>query len=334
MKIFYFLTLITLFQLNILGSYVQAQAPTTPSSSLNISNIDGNRFYVSFTRGDGAKRVIIASSQPVTAVPQNGTDYMPGNYGEGNEIAPGQFVVFEGTGSGSWLYGFNHSTTYYLRIYEFNGTDFNTEYLTSEFLEGSVTTLSAPSQQASGVTFSNITGWGMTVSWTNGDGNGRILIGRADEPVNVEPEDLVNYSSSSSFGYYYGHLGDGNYVLYEGNTTSRNITNLDPNRTYHFALFEYNGSNGKVYLKPGATASQATVTKPTEPANVLILSNFDSNRFYYYFNQGNGSRRLVIARKDTVVTAKPVDGLFYTANSTFGSGQEIESGQFVVYDGT
>src|SRR5690606_5606246 len=238
--------------------------------------------------------IIVASSQPVTAIPQNGTDYMADDFGEGNEIASGQFVVYEGTGSGTWLYGFNHSTTYYLRIYEFNGTDFSTVYLTSGFLDGSVTPFAAPAQQASGIVFSEITGWGMTVSWTNGDGNGRILIGRADEPVNVEPTDLENYSSSTNFGYFYGHLGEGNYVLANGNFTSRNITNLDPNRTYHFALFEYNGSSGKVYLKPGATASQATFSKPTIPANVLNFSNTDGNRFYYNFNKGNGGRRLVI----------------------------------------
>src|SRR5690606_25363274 len=107
MKNFYFLTLTILFQLSIFGNDVQAQAPTVPSSNLTISNVDGNRFYVSFTRGDGAKRIIVASSQPVTAIPQNGTDYMADDFGEGNEIASGQFVVYEGTGSGTWLYGFN-----------------------------------------------------------------------------------------------------------------------------------------------------------------------------------------------------------------------------------
>jgi hypothetical protein len=94
---------------------VTAQAPTTPSSNLSFSNIDGDRFIARFTRGNGQNRIIIASESPVTALPVNGADYLAGNFGLGNEISPGQFVVYKGTADATWLYGFNHSTTYYLK---------------------------------------------------------------------------------------------------------------------------------------------------------------------------------------------------------------------------
>ncbi|SMD44234.1 gliding motility-associated C-terminal domain-containing protein [Aquiflexum balticum DSM 16537] len=311
--------------------HVFGQVPTTPPTNLNISNIDGDRFYVSFTRGNGAKRIIVASTSPVTAIPVNGADYLAGNFGQGNEISPGQFVVYNGTSNQSWIAGFNHSTTYYLRIFEYNGTDFNTEYLTTEFLEGNATTLTAPSQQASGITFSNVTGSGMTVNWTNGNGSGRILIARADEPVDVEPQDLVNYNWSSTFGQR--QIGTGNFVVYDGSANSRGVTNLQPNRTYHFAVFEYNGSSGKVYLRPGSRSSQVTASAPTVAASNFRISNLDGDRFYYFFNNGNGSRRTVIAKKGSPVTAVPVDGVSYTHNITFGSGTEIKEGEFVVYDG-
>src|SRR5690606_19971269 len=125
-----------------------------------------------------------------------------------------------------------------------------------------------------------------------GNGTGRILIGRAGEPVNIEPEDLVGYSSSNSFGYYYSRLGDDHYVLYLGSGSNQTIYNLQPDQTYHFAVYEYNGSNGKVFLKTGATGSQLTPAGPTEPSKAFYFSNFDGDRFYYSFTQGNGAKRV------------------------------------------
>jgi hypothetical protein len=105
-----------------------AQTPTTPASGVSFSSIDGNRFRVSFTPGNGAKRIIVAKeASPVTAIPSDGVDYVAGNFGSGNEIAPGEFVVYEGSASSNIpINGLDHSTTYHIRIYEFNGSNTNT----------------------------------------------------------------------------------------------------------------------------------------------------------------------------------------------------------------
>ncbi|MBW6480765.1 MAG: hypothetical protein K0B37_15150, partial [Bacteroidales bacterium] len=322
----------------LINVHVFAQAPSVPSSNLSFSGIDGDRFYVSFTRGDGARRIIVASTSPITAEPVNGADYLAGSFGLGNELAPGQFVVYNGTASGTWINGLNHSTTYYFRIYEYNGTSFSTEYLISEYLEGSATTLTAPTDQASSLTFSNVTGNAMTVGWSKGNGAGRLLIARADSPVEVEPQDLTNYSAwagvfgSTTTAYTIGTSE--HKVLYMGTGTSASITGLDPNRIYHFAIFEYNGSNGKVYLRPGTKASQLTASTPTIAASNLSFRNIDGDRFIYDFTGGNGARRIVIAKEGSPVTAVPVDGASYTHNAIFGSGTEIAPDEFVVNNGT
>src|SRR5690606_38503307 len=118
-----------------------------------------------------------------------------------------------------------------------------------------------------------------------------------------------------------------------GSGTSRTITGLDPNVTYHFALFEYSGSNARQFLRPGARASQLTPSKPTVPASNIQTSNLDGDRFYYYMTTGNGERRIVIAKEGSAVTAVPADGTSYTHHTTFGQGTEISPGEFVVYDG-
>jgi endonuclease G len=52
----------------------------------------------------------------------------------------------------------------------------------------------------------------------------------------------------------------GNYVVYAGSGNSVTVTNLQPNTTYYFAVFEFNGSNaGTNYLTTNpATGSQTT----------------------------------------------------------------------------
>ena len=322
----------------ILSNDTFAQVPTVPSTNFTVTDNDGDRFIVRFTPGDGARRIIIASTNPVTAVPQDGADYLASTTFEaGNEIKPGEFVVYEGTGSSLWLYGFNHTTTYYFRVYEFNGVDYNTQYLTSEYLEGSGTTLSGPTMQASDVTFSNITGTSMTISWTSGDGTGRMLVGRAGSAVDAVPQDLTNYSSSSSALLYptsgsYSIGTNDQKVLYQGGGSSVTIYNLDPNITYYFSLFEYNGSTGKIYLRPGVTGNQLTSSYPTIAATGAYFTNIDGNRFIHRYTAGNGENRIVIAKKGSAVTSIPVDGVEYTGNETFGLGQQLNEGEFVVHN--
>ena len=90
-----------LFLYAIIGT---AQAPTTPSSNLNFNLFDVNYLRASLTKGDGDKRLIIAKiGSPVTAEPTDGVDYISGDFGLGNEIAPGEFVVYEGITS-SWVH--------------------------------------------------------------------------------------------------------------------------------------------------------------------------------------------------------------------------------------
>jgi uncharacterized repeat protein (TIGR02543 family) len=320
------------------GSQLTASTPTTASTNIRYSNIDGDRFYYNFDGGNGSRRLVIAKKgSPVTALPEDGVFYTANTtFGSGQEIAPDEFVVYNGTGSASWLYGLEHSTTYHLAIFEFNENSSETFYLTDAYLQGSRATLSPPTLQAHDFVFSNITGSSMTINWTNGNGTGRILVGRADNPVEVEPQDLTNYNWwQGAFGSNSYNIGNTEHkVLYMGSGSSVNITNLNPDKTYHFAIFEYTGSNGKLYLRPGSTGNQKTVSSPTVAPSNLRYSNIDGDRFYYNFDSGNGQRRLVIAKKESPVTALPEDGLIYTANTTFGAGQEIAPDEFVVYNGT
>ena len=79
-----------------------AAPPTVPSSNLAfpVASLDGNRFTMSFNKGNGAFRIIVVKAgSPVTGLPVNGTEYTANAaYGTaGTEFAPGDgYVVFRG----------------------------------------------------------------------------------------------------------------------------------------------------------------------------------------------------------------------------------------------
>ena len=315
-----------------------AAPPTVPSSNLAFpaASLDGNRFTMSFNKGNGAFRIIVVKAgSPVSGLPVNGTEYTANAaYGTaGTEFAPGDgYVVFRGSnGSASVsqiVTNLQAATTYYVAVFEYNGSGALTEYLTIA-LSGNVTTKSAPTVQATITTFTAITGNKLTISWSNGNGERRLLIARKAAAVNAVPVNLTDYSYSPIFGSGAVLNGD-NYVVYKGTGTNVTVTGLDPNTVYHFTVFEYNGNLGPVYLTPGAAGRQLTNAGPTQASGTISFSNIEGNRVTTSFAPGNGRYQLIIARQGQPVTAVPVNGQVYTANTALGSGQQIAPGQWVV----
>ncbi len=325
----------TLIVLAAAASTCFATAPTTPSSNLIVTNIEGNNISFSWMSGNGANRLIIArKDNPVTAQPVNGTDYIANNtFGLGNEISAGQFVVYKGNGTSFNLNGLVPNSTYHIAIFEFNGTDFSTEYLTAVFLNGSRATLTAPGVQVGNLSVTNITGNSMRVNYTAGNGSSRLILAKANNPVDANPVDLVSYFASSQFGAG-DQIGSGNYVVAKSGT-SATITDLQPNTTYYFAAFEFNGNSGPVYLTVSPpTISQATALRPTVTASNLSFSAVEGNSMNLTFSPGNGAKRIIIAKAGSPVTAVPVDGITYTANNVFGSGQQVAPNEYVISNGT
>ena len=121
--------------------------------------------------------------------------------------------------------------------------------------------------QTSGVTFSEIIGNSVKLNWINGNGAGRLMLARKASPVNADPVDLKPY-----YPYNSGEFGTGNvinvdnYAVYRSSGTGTTVYRLEPNTTYHFAFFEYNGNSTPVYLKPASTFNVTTNAGPTKPA--------------------------------------------------------------------
>lgn len=165
-----------------------AGAPTIAVSSPLTNAIACNSFNLSWTNGNGSNRLVVVSTSPIAGVPVNGTSYVANNtFGSGGTIAAGEFVVYKGSGSSVFITGLTASTTYYYKIFEFNGC--SVDYLTSGIIpNGNITTTNCTSTPGVTGVYINACGggcgyegnneliWGLTGSYgLNVNNNGPTL---------------------------------------------------------------------------------------------------------------------------------------------------------------
>lgn len=108
-----------------------ATSPTIAASSLSTSSVQSNAMTLSWTRGNGAACLIVCRGfSPVISPPADGNVYTANPaYGLGSTTAPGEYVVYQGTGSSVTVTGLMPNTAYYFAVFELNGSGCNTNYL-------------------------------------------------------------------------------------------------------------------------------------------------------------------------------------------------------------
>jgi len=118
----------------------------------------------------------------------------------------------------------------------------------------------APTVAASGILFGTKYCSEVNLTWTNGNGDSRIVIASEGAAVTTLPVDNNFYLSGSSYGA--GHqFSATEYVVYNGTGTSVTVTNLTKNTTYYFSVFEYNGSGAVISYLTSSYPESSTTTE-------------------------------------------------------------------------
>ncbi|RLA58668.1 MAG: hypothetical protein DRQ89_15105, partial [Epsilonproteobacteria bacterium] len=105
--------------------------PISQASNIIFSNIGSTQMDVSWTNGNGTNRILVAhAGSIVDANPSDLATYIASSvFGSGSQIGTGNFVVYNGMASTMTLTGLTPGATYHLRLYEYNGTAGNEDYL-------------------------------------------------------------------------------------------------------------------------------------------------------------------------------------------------------------
>jgi len=96
------------------------------------------------------------------------------------------------------------------------------------------------------------------------------------------------------------------------------ITNISENTSQGTISFNYKGN----------------CTPPAIQSSSFTTSSIADHSMTIGWNRGNGNSVLVIARTGSAENQDPECGTSYMANTTFGNGSQLGSGDYVVYSGT
>jgi methionine-rich copper-binding protein CopC len=115
----------------------------------------------------------------------------------------------------------------------------------------------------------------MTVSWTNGDGDRRVVFMKQADSGTATPVDGTSYTANAAFASGDQIASTGWYAIYNGFGTSVTVTNLAAATDYIFQVFEYNGvgDSAEDYMAASATNNpkvQASYT-PT-----IVYTNYNT----------------------------------------------------------
>jgi len=239
--------------------------PLLQASAISFSSVTDVSMILSWTIGDGDKRIVKMNTSNSFTSPVNGTDPTANSVYGGS----GEQVVYNNSGSSVSISGLSPATTYWYRVYEYNCSGTNTVYITSVAASNpnSQATIScvAPTTQASSITFSSVSDNSMAINWTNGNGSKRVVkINTSNSFTN--PANGTDPTANSVYG------GSGEQVVYNNSGNSVSVTGLSPSTTYWFRVYEYNctGTNTVYNVNTATNNPNSQVTTAVSVAAVLV----------------------------------------------------------------
>jgi len=199
-------------------------------------------------------------------------------------------------------------------------------------VEGTPPACTAPTPAPTLPVFSNITTTSMDVAWTNGGGTESLVVVKESGVTLAKPVSTNSYSANTVYSSG-SDLGGGNYVVYNSTGSSVSITGLSPGTTYDFAIYTFNSADDCYNLVELAASENTVCTPPSTQASSLSFSSVAKTSMDISWANGNGTAVLVVAKLATSIHADPAIGISYTANNSFGSGDQIGTGNYVIYEG-
>ena len=228
--------------------------PTNEVTGESVTNISCSGGDINWTNGVGSNNaLIVMSTSAIAGNPVDGVNYAANStFGSGETIAAGEFVVYNGVGGVVSVDGLLSGTTYFVKIFEYNGTvnDCEENYLTGGVTTSFSTTgpVAEPTNEVTGEVISNIACTTADLDWINGAGSVNTLVVVSTSAISGSPVDGTAYAANANFGSG-STIAAGEFVVFNGSGSSVSITGLAEGGTYFVTLFEYNGKTQSVEEK-------------------------------------------------------------------------------------
>ena len=312
--------------------------PSPQTSTITFPDVQENQMTISWTSGNGSNRAVFVKelSGSVTN-PSNGTTYTASSdwNSKGTELGTSKYYcVYNGTGNTITITNLSTGTLYIVQIFEYNGSGTGTVYNVttatgnpnSQTTVNNVPTISVNPSTLTG--FSTNAGTvssaqSYTLSGSSLDPqDGNITV---TAPANFEVStDNNNYASSTTVAYAGGVLS--NTTIYVRIASTSSVGTVTGN-------VSNNGGNVATPVNVSVTGFVYSATPSTQPTNISF-NNVTTTTFDLSWTNGNGTNTIVLIKSSSAVDGNLVNGTSYPANTTFGSGTPIGTGNYVVYNST
>lgn len=321
------------------GSSSTVVAPVS-QATVTANNIQANQATINYAVGTGAGRIfIIRANAPVNVTPQDLTYYASTNTHFGTastEIGTGNYIVYRTGGTSTFtVTDLAPNTQYHIAVFEYNGSSapvYKVPGGTHSFTTAAAG-IPPPTSAGQNPRLSVVEGNRLTFAWDEGNGEKRIVVMRQGAAVNFTPANGSTYTHNAEFSKG-TDLGGGQYIVYNSGSGAASVTNILPNTTYHFAVYEYNGTGTNTsYLMTPLTYQAASASTPAAGVTDLAATP-GSQSIEISWTNGPGKGRLIVMKEGGNVTATPADLTKYVAAPKFKDGVQIAAGEFVVYSNT
>ena len=249
-------------------------APDAHASSVSASLVSGTTATVSWTNGNGPRRIVVLSEgSAVSANPSDNATYSGSPvFGSGSQIGTGNYVIYSGTGSTVNITGLTPGTHYFAEVFEYDCGVGAEKYFTSG-ISGNVDFVTIP-EVPTVFTDLCVSTTGVELSWTTpaiGNVDGYLLVAReatgAHSVNGLDPSSQtwnLNYSLAPTFGT----TTPNSRVLYIGSGTTASVTGLTFGNSYTFRLYAYSLGSGSDYEYSTSTS----LTRIAELGDVTLAN--------------------------------------------------------------
>ena len=171
-----------------------------------------------------------------------------------------------------------------------------------------------------------------TISWTapgtGVDGGGYMVVRSTADPTTTPNANGI---------YAIGNFVAGTeQVVYIGTATSFIDLGLTASTQYYYRIYTvdkaFNYSTS--IAVSGTTSAPSFADEPATQASGISFANVTSTSFDINWTAVSGTNSLVIVKEGSAVNANPGDGDTLVPNTAFGSGVQLGTGNYVVYNST
>lgn len=163
-------------------------------------------------------------------------------------------------------------TKYIVEVYKH--TDDNSVKLDDDF--SFKTVVRRPEKNSYNIVYKKTQANEMNIIFRKGKGQNHIVVVRKGAQP-LPPKSGTKYEANESYGKG-SDLGDGSFVVYNGESTEVTIKDLQPNTQYHLRIFDYNGNGANISYNFDAiggnpSSKRTLLDTPTKLENFVVAAD-------------------------------------------------------------